>query len=481
MSISAARRNHLLVAAAAAVGVALIWLPQLASDLWLDETGTYWVVKDGFSRAIDTGVRYHAQPLYYALAWIGRVILGTDEAMLRLPSLLAAAAAAFLLYRLGKTLFDAETGFIAAAVFVSFRDVAFAAGDARPYAMAMLTAVAGTLLLARWIEGGRLVDGAAYVAVTALMLHLHYLFGILVPIQLGYAWWRTWKADAPAGSRRLVYAALGIGALLAPGLPALLSFAARREYLANPASARPGALLVVPILLAAAAWGALTVRRRSGRSAPSNTPGAFTFVAVWAIVPPLLLYVISTVSSTNVFQARYVTSAAPGLALLVAATLRMLDPGWVRRATAVGLVAASVLAFGLKSDHWIEPWGDAADAAAAIVADAGTPVLVRSGYVEAADPSWLAGERADYLLAPLSYYPFPGRAVVLPFGVDASTTPYLERVASALIGRDDFLIVANYQDPFTAWFRERLASSGYKVTSERRFGVIWTTLFEHAG
>ena len=44
---------------------AVCWMPHLPSSLWLDETLTYWVVKDGLAEAIDRGVHYQPQPAKY--------------------------------------------------------------------------------------------------------------------------------------------------------------------------------------------------------------------------------------------------------------------------------------------------------------------------------------------------------------------------------------------------------------------------------
>ena len=61
-----------------AVVIVSLWLMPLSSSLWLDELGTWWVVKDGAGDAIDRALTFHGQsPLYYLIVWSARVVGGT--------------------------------------------------------------------------------------------------------------------------------------------------------------------------------------------------------------------------------------------------------------------------------------------------------------------------------------------------------------------------------------------------------------------
>ena len=42
-----------------------LWLLPLSSSLWLDETLTWWVIKDGAGHAIGRAFTYQQSPLYY--------------------------------------------------------------------------------------------------------------------------------------------------------------------------------------------------------------------------------------------------------------------------------------------------------------------------------------------------------------------------------------------------------------------------------
>jgi hypothetical protein len=116
-----------------------LWLLPLRRSLWVDEAGTYWTIKDGLQETVHRALRYQGQsPLYYFLTWLTLAAGERSEWTLRLPSILAAGGAAFLLYRLEVLLFDRQTGLMAVIAFVGLRRVVFAATNARPYALGLL-------------------------------------------------------------------------------------------------------------------------------------------------------------------------------------------------------------------------------------------------------------------------------------------------------------------------------------------------------
>ena len=62
------------VSPAIAIGLVFIiavlsWAPHLLNSLWLDETITFWVVKDGLAETLDRGVHYQSQAAYYVFIW----------------------------------------------------------------------------------------------------------------------------------------------------------------------------------------------------------------------------------------------------------------------------------------------------------------------------------------------------------------------------------------------------------------------------
>ena len=103
-----------------AVVIGALWLVPLSSSLWLDELGTWWVVKDGLGDAVHRALTFHGQsPLYYSIVWTARTVGGNSEVVLRLPSLIATAVSVVLLYRLARTLIGQEAAWFSVLAFAA--------------------------------------------------------------------------------------------------------------------------------------------------------------------------------------------------------------------------------------------------------------------------------------------------------------------------------------------------------------------------
>ena len=127
-----------MVGAAAAAIVALVWIPSIGRSLWLDELISTWVIDDGFTTAIGRAQDYQASsPLYFGLLWLWAQIVGTDEVLLRLPSIVCAAAALWHVNRLGHDLGSIVVGRIANCEEISLSCLP-TPWELRPYSFAFL-------------------------------------------------------------------------------------------------------------------------------------------------------------------------------------------------------------------------------------------------------------------------------------------------------------------------------------------------------
>src|SRR5262249_12543262 len=102
-----------------------LWILPLRSSLWLDETVTYWAACKGIATAVARSHFLPGQQFVHVMltAFVVR-IGGSSEIVLRLPSVIATGFTAWLVFRLGKALFDSEAGILAAIVFTSLHIIA---------------------------------------------------------------------------------------------------------------------------------------------------------------------------------------------------------------------------------------------------------------------------------------------------------------------------------------------------------------------
>lgn len=139
-------------------------------SLWLDEGLSYWIANRPLDGLLDYLARRDTHPPLHYLVLQAMIALGGSEWLLRLPSALAGIGAIALLYALGKEVFDARTGLLAAFILAVSPLHLWHAQEARMYALVATLALAATLCAARALRTGRLLDWAGLIACQALAL-----------------------------------------------------------------------------------------------------------------------------------------------------------------------------------------------------------------------------------------------------------------------------------------------------------------------
>ncbi|GLX95987.1 hypothetical protein [Herbidospora sp. NBRC 101105] len=308
------RRRAELTAAAVALVVGLwnVWVP----SFWRDESVSALAASRPIGELWDLlGHMDRVHALYYLLlrpvAWIS-----TSELALRLPSVLATAAAAYGVAAIGRHLASARAGLLAGLVFAALPMVTRYAQEVRSYAIVTALAV-----LATWLLVTR--RNQVLYALVIVLLGWSHVYGLLLVV--------AHLVVAP-DRRRFLHAMLIAAAGLAP--LAVLAAGQRGVQLgwlqpptwaALPALAQEvmGSRWAIIPLLGLAAFGA--------RGALGRVAGA------WALLIPLSM-LVSLVYP--IYSPRYVLFALPGLALLAGAGLDRLRPrplSWVALTLLVAL------------------------------------------------------------------------------------------------------------------------------------------------
>ncbi len=462
-----------------AVVVLRLWLVPLPSSLWLDELLTWWVIKDGAAHTIGRAFTYQQSPLYYLIVWVAQAIGGNSEIVLRLPSLLATAGSAVLLYRLVRHLVGREAARMSVLVFASTAVVAFEASEARPYAIATFALVAATLALVRWLDEGGWRRGVLYIVLAVVVVWMHYLFALALVAHAVYAIVRIRRRQTRLTPAHLVAAAVAIAAGLVPLALQIASLWDRRGTLSIPNQAGIGSLLIVlvPPALAGALFMGVLLARTQGTvslSLPDAQGSSLLLFVSWLLIPAVALFAISEFTPITLLSPRYFASVTPAVAALAGWGIACIQPASARRFVAGVLALLSVLGFGgaLKNG---EDWRGAATFERAN-ADAGTIVLLHPGLIESAQLDWFEDpERLSYMTAVTAYYPMTGRITLLPHALDEpGVHGYMEDlVTSQLDGADRFLFITRYPDlPYKDWLDGRLLSEGFTSRVLGRFGVI---------
>lgn len=461
---------------------AAVW-PKITAGFWTDEAGTWWIIKDGLADAAARAEWWSAtSPFYYAVLWAWAQLFGLGEVSLRLPSVLFGAASAVLLYRLARRWFDAEGAWLAVVFFLMSRYIAFAVADARPYALGLMLLIGAWLAMQNWLDTGCRRHGAAFVLCATGAVWAHYMLGLgLLPL--------AWYLRA-LGWRRSLTAVLGGGLLLLPRVFQVAEVAGRRGQLsfARPADALDLAIAVIPVefailamlgCLAAVAGSSLLTRGGPREYVPYSLPRSFVPAVLLAVLPPVLLFLLSRFGGAQFFVYRYMIAREAGLALAAAWLVRGLPRHALRAGTTAAAAALSFYFFLGGSGHSVD-WRSASRWAAAYPS---SPAAVTSGFVESNLPGAVADPaRHDILFSPLVLYPLPGRPILMPMRPDGEATAILEKdVLPAARSAGSLVVIAG---PVSTGYRPILESSlageGLRLIEERNFEGVRGWRFQRA-
>lgn len=339
---------------AGVVGFVGSWRP----SLWSDEVATLSAAERSPAQLWALVQQLDAvHATYYALVHAWTSLVGTSPVALRLPSALAVAAAAAGTVVLGSRLADLRTGAVAGAALALLPRAAWAATEARPWALTLAVAVwAGVALHAalerpswrRWVVYG--VLGALGVAVNVYLVLLWLAHGLTVALvrrdRLG-AWILTGAVAAVpvAGVGWLALHQSGqLGAGDLGALALVRSVVVNQWFLGDtptPTSGAgasdPAAWKYAAVALAALGWVLALLGAWRSRT---RRPALLAWALPWLLVPTAALVGLA-VADPSLYNPRYLTFCAPALCLLVAAGAVSLPR---RAAVAVGVAAVLLVA-----------------------------------------------------------------------------------------------------------------------------------------
>lgn len=482
-SPDARESERLWIVTLGALVVVQLWFGLITTSLWLDETGTWWVVKDGAAEAARRAFYWSGQsPFFYWITWLSSRLFGLSEFSLRIPSVLAMAGAIYFLYRIAERLYDSASAAIVAFVFLCMPAVSFQAIDARPYALAMLCLTAATWELLRWMDGRRAVDALGFVIAGTLVVYAHCLMSLGLGAGIIYA-----TVTLRDERRRLAWLGcfcVSIGLLCLPMLHQLRLFYALRsthtltgvptigEFLSSFAPGSPAGGLIFGLCICMVVLeNTEVVRKWNGRSA--------LLCGAWMLLAPVFFFLLAIFSDVRLFVPRYYSSALPGQALLAGGLLSGICSGTARKALLATLALTSVLAQGRLAvrSHGNEDWRAAMEF---VKKEAGpvSPVLLVSGFVEASDFKILEDPRfREVFFAPELVYGGPARSIRLPHAFSGSDSEDLETVVRQLRNEPRFfLLTENPDQSYAMWLAGKLGPR-CQLGQQAAFGYLWLTRF----
>lgn len=341
-------------------GGALLYFWDLdRTSLWLDEAYSVHQSHRGFFDMLAQTARDNYPPLHNVILWPVVKLFGFSETAVRFPSAVMAVVAVYSIYRLGKCVWNAAEGLIAALLLAIQPIFVWHAGEARMYPLLCLVAIG--FMWATVAHFKHKTRRSAMIAgMTGFLLLMSHIFGSLlfasvnVFIVLAFLRKRAWRDD-----RFQSWLTWQVVAMLA-FLPWIIVLAGRANHAVSDGFWIPypsidylqnllAWLLTLPLIWTGAALLVLAVAQRLWRhyrgttpdqqyALPGNTVWLFT---VWLLGPLAIGYILS-VLAVPILQSRYLICSFPAVALLIAHGIGSLPvPVMVR--TAIPLLIAALI------------------------------------------------------------------------------------------------------------------------------------------
>ena len=295
---------------------------------WFDEAATISAAGRSITRLGPLLLRTDAvHGLYYAAMHGWMALFGGSEVATRSFSALGLGATCAGVAALGRMVGRAGLGPAAGITAVLLPGLAWSGLEARQYSWSAAVAVLATLLLVRAGRSGRAADWAWYALAVALGAYV-FLFSLLVlashlvTLLILRSPLRRWAA-ASCAAVTLSLPVLYVGStqrtrqlswLSLEPLP-MLRRVLLRMYFLGPGDGTDGATRLAAVVLLCLALTLVVV----GLVRAQRDPDVRFTVALalpWATVPPAVL-VCATLLGSPLYQERYLTFCAPGLALLI--------------------------------------------------------------------------------------------------------------------------------------------------------------------
>ncbi len=409
--------------------ILIYWLPRLLRGFWIDEAGAYWVAHGGWSNVWHTIQVWPTQSIVYAYL---STFFSSDgpykEAVLRAPSVVGMLLAAWALYKMTEAMFGAGSGWIAAIPFCCAGAIVDMATNARPYALGLALVVVSFWSLRQLVQTRDRKWLLIYCVSSPFIIHFHYPFVVVFAVQAVYLF-TAWRIG-----RRLRWnqMAAGVGAVVLGALPLVWPFL----MLAHVSTRwKTGALPTLSTFLsfyplqvlfpAAIGLGLFFVLHRKWFDRITTIPtDDLILLLTWLLLGPVSMFILARTASYAIFATRFLIYALPPFFILLAWAIQQVGNASGRFVLVGGIALSAALYVPQMAvtHEWRTPL-----ATAQTVAGAGTPILLRSGFVESPIFDWKSEPNpATHLFSPLLAYPVRNEIIPIPFFVDAAAESYIE-------------------------------------------------------
>jgi len=168
-------RHVVLLCLILAVGLALRLYGLGSQSMWEDEAFSIRMARlNPIEIVAKTAKADYNPPLYYLVLHAGFRLTGVSDVAARLPSVLFGLVSLVLIYKIGRLLFDEQTGILACVILALSSYHVLYSQEARAYALMACLSLASLYFFLRLLRERSMATSVGYVAFTALLMYAHY-------------------------------------------------------------------------------------------------------------------------------------------------------------------------------------------------------------------------------------------------------------------------------------------------------------------
>lgn len=286
---------------------------------------------------------------YYILLKIWIAIFGDSELAVRSLSVVFSVFAVAMTFAIGKKLFDAKTGLVAASLLAVNAFLIEYAQEARSYTLLIFMANTSVYFFINMIQDQNVKNHVLYVFSSVLLVYSHF-FGLFILIVQAIS--LIFFAGEKVNYRRLLLCALSIALLIIPiGYFILFKDNGQIGWIQKPSfkdlysfmfsltgDGGSGMLLSLYVLMFFISL--IMLARKNPESRMTGSFGRHAFLLVWLLLPVIAAYSFSFYKP--IFISKYLISSLTPLVLLVATGLSAIRSRWISTVAAFGLISISV-------------------------------------------------------------------------------------------------------------------------------------------
>ena len=210
-------------------------------SFWIDEAATVYTTQQSPSEIIEDiyittkqAPEYYegggSPPFYFIVANYWTKLVGLSEAKLRLLSAIFGAISIFMVFTIGRMLFEYRTGLIAAFMLaINFMHINYSQ-EARGYSLIILLTLFTVYFLINGLNGKKRMYWVGFTIAGALLIYTHYFGFFILFFEALYVlvFFKQYKNSM----KKAIMSAIGTFVLYIPWIPALVRQIADSEKLA---------------------------------------------------------------------------------------------------------------------------------------------------------------------------------------------------------------------------------------------------------